>query len=43
MESPLCELIIIGKKIQPSEGPFLSPEFKGFNQDVNIAKNMIRF
>ena len=38
MESPLCEVIIEGTKIQPPKGPLQAPRFKGFTQDVNIGQ-----
>ena len=42
MESPLREVIIEGTMIQLSEGLLRSPTFKGFIQDVNISKSMVR-
>ena len=43
MESPLCEVIIEGTKVQPPKRPLRSSRFKGFTQDdVNIAKSMVR-
>ena len=43
IESPLCEVIIDGNKIQPPKRSLRSPGFKGFTQDdVNIAKSMVR-
>ena len=43
MESPLCEVIIEGNKIQKPNGPLRSPVVKGFTGDyVIIAKSMVR-
>ena len=35
-------MIIEVTKIQPTKGPLQSQRFKGFTQDVNIAKSMVR-
>ena len=40
MECPLCEVIIEGNKIQLPEGLLRLSRFKGFTQDVDIAKSM---
>ena len=43
LESPLCEVILEGNKIQLSEELLRSPTFKGISQeDVNIFKTMAK-
>ena len=39
----MCEVIIEGNKIKPSEGPSLSSAFKDLTQeDLYISKTMVR-
>ena len=42
VENPLYEVIIEGIKIQLLKGSLRTPKFKGFTQDVNIAKSMVK-
>ena len=42
MESPLCQMITEGNKIQPLEGLLLLHGYKGLTQDMDIAQTMVR-